>query len=56
VFAHFSGGNAMNKKKPSAEQPEHPKGALAVTLIYLATIVVLWSWVYQTLLERGVTR
>jgi hypothetical protein len=46
----------MKEKKSSAEHPEHPKGALAVTLVYLVTIVVLWSWVYQTLLERGVTR
>jgi hypothetical protein len=46
----------MKAKKSSAEQPEHPKGALAITLMYLATIVILWSWVYQTLLERGVTR
>lgn len=37
-------------------QSEHPKGTLALTLIYLVTLVVLWSWVYITLLERGVTR
>ncbi len=35
---------------------EQPKGALAITLIYLVTIIVLWSWVYLTLLERGMTR
>ena len=44
------------KKKIQPEQPEHPKGALTVTLIYLVTIIILWSWVYLTLLERGVTR
>ncbi len=44
------------KKKTQPEQPEHPKGALTVTLIYLVTIIILWSWVYLTLLERGVTR
>lgn len=39
-------------KKP----PEHPKGALVATLLYLATIIVLWSWVYMTLIERGVNQ
>lgn len=38
------------------QKQEHPKGALAVTLIYMLTIIVLWSWVYLTLLERGMTR
>lgn len=38
------------------DESQSPRGALAVTLIYLATIVVLWSWVYLTLIERGVTR
>ena len=33
-----------------------PKGALALTVIYLVTVVILWSWVYLTLLERGVTQ
>ncbi|GAB4457309.1 MAG: hypothetical protein Fur0044_50820 [Anaerolineae bacterium] len=35
---------------------EHPKGTLAILLIYLITIIVLWSWVFLTLLERGVTQ
>jgi hypothetical protein len=35
---------------------EAPKGAITLALIYLVTIVVLWSWMYLTLLERGVTR
>ncbi len=38
---------------PEAEQP---KGTLALTLIYMVTIIILWSWVYQTLIERGVTQ
>jgi hypothetical protein len=44
----------QSKKRP--EQPAHPKGALALTLIYMVTIIILWSWVYLTLIERGVTR
>lgn len=35
---------------------EHPKGTLAILLIYLITIIVLWSWVFLTLLERGMTQ
>ncbi len=35
---------------------EQPKGALTVTLIYLVTIIILWSWVYVTLLQGGTTR
>jgi hypothetical protein len=49
-----------NKKTDSAQkgdpETENPKGALAITLIYMVTIIILWSWVYQTLLARGVTR
>lgn len=37
-------------------QSEHPKGALTLTLIYLVTLVILWSSVYMTLLERGMTQ
>ncbi|MCX6079148.1 MAG: cytochrome c oxidase subunit 2A [Chloroflexi bacterium] len=42
--------------KKGDPEMEHPKGALAISLIYLITIVILWSWVYLTLLERGVTQ
>jgi len=38
------------------QQEEHPKGALTITLIFFVTLVVLWSWVFLTLMERGVTR
>jgi hypothetical protein len=38
------------------DKPDAPKGALALTLLYLITIIVLWSWVYLTLLSRGVTQ
>jgi hypothetical protein len=37
-------------------QSEHPKGALILTLVYLVTLAALWSWVYITLLERGMTQ
>lgn len=36
--------------------PQSPKGALTLVLILLGTLVVLWSWVYMSLLERGVTQ
>lgn len=38
------------------QKQEHPKGALAITLLYLIVIIALWGWVFLTLLERGVTR
>jgi hypothetical protein len=37
-------------------QSEHPKGALVLTLIYLVMLIILWSTVYMTLLERGLTQ
>ena len=43
-------------KKPESDQSEQPKGTMAILLGYIVTIIVLWSWVYLTLLERGVTR
>lgn len=33
-----------------------PKGALAVTLLYLLMLIVGWSIMYLTLLERGMTQ
>ena len=35
---------------------EHPKGALTIMLIFMLTIIILWSWVFLTFMERGVTR
>jgi len=35
------------------EQQEHPKGALALTLIYLVIVAVVWFSVYALLLTRG---
>ena len=40
-------------KKPTEEF--EPKGAMAIALMIIITVVILWSWVYMTLLERGVT-
>jgi hypothetical protein len=38
------------------DKNEHPKGAVTITLIYFVIIIILWSWVYLTLLGRGVTQ
>lgn len=46
----------INSAQKGDPEMEHPKGTLAITLIYMVTTIILWSWVYQTLLERGVTR
>ena len=43
------------EKKPDETEVE-PKGAMALTLIYLVTVIILWSWVYMTLIERGMTQ
>ena len=46
----------MDKKAPNKDdQPQHPIGAITVTLIFLITLIILWSWVYLILLGRGVT-
>ena len=39
-----------------SQKEEHPKGTLTIMLIFMLTIVILWSWVFLTLMERGVTR
>ncbi len=44
---------AASGKDPALDAP---KGALAVTVIYLITIIVLWSYMYLTLIERGITQ
>lgn len=48
-----AGQKSAQKADPNSE---HPKGALAISLIYIVTIIILWSWVYLTLLERGITQ
>jgi hypothetical protein len=45
-----------NSTKKEDPETDHPKGALALTLMLMVTIIILWSWVYQTLLSRGVTQ
>lgn len=37
-------------------QQEQPKGALTIVLVFMITLVILWSYVFMTLMERGVTR
>ncbi len=46
----------MASKKPQSDQSEQPKGTMAILVGYMVTIIVVWSYVYLTLLERGVTR
>ena len=40
-------------KKP--EEEFEPKGAMAIALMLIVTVIILWSWVYMTMLERGMT-
>lgn len=51
---------SKNTKIDSAQkgdpEMENPKGTLVITLVYMVTIIVLWSWVYQILIARGVTQ
>ncbi len=35
------------------EQKEHPKGALALTVIYIVIVAVIWFSIYAILLARG---
>lgn len=46
----------MSEKNSDQNKMESPRGTIVITVIYLITIVVLWSWVYLTLVERGVTQ
>jgi len=39
------------------EEPNsHPKGTIAILIIFAAMIVVLWGSVYLALLLRGITQ
>ena len=38
------------------QQEQQPKGALTIVLIFMLTLIILWSYVFLTLMERGVTR
>ncbi len=45
----------MQKKQTQEEPTQHPIGAITLTLLFLVTLVILWSWVFLTMLERGGT-
>ncbi|MFN8475645.1 MAG: hypothetical protein U0822_25915 [Anaerolineae bacterium] len=45
----------MDKNAPNKDQPQHPIGAITITLIFIITLIILWSWVYLILLGRGMT-
>ncbi len=38
------------------KDPDTPKGALALMLVYVLIIIALWSNVYFTVLSRGATQ
>ena len=38
------------------EMPEHPKGALVITLVYFAVVMCGWGYMYFTLIGRGATQ
>jgi hypothetical protein len=47
---------ASDKKGKAGEEEEfQPKGALALVIIFLITLILLWGSVYFILLSRGVT-
>ena len=37
-------------------EPESPKGAIALLIIFVLLIIALWGSAYFTLLSRGVTQ
>ncbi len=41
------------EKKPS--ESFEPRGTMAVSVIFLVTLIVLWGSVYYILISRGVT-
>ncbi len=47
---------AMTEEQPPTESGEaHPKGTVAVLVVFLLMIIALWASVYVILLARGVT-
>ena len=38
------------------DMPEHPKGALVITLLYFAMVMGGWCYMYFTLIGRGATQ
>ncbi|MBI1295131.1 cytochrome c oxidase subunit 2A [bacterium] len=38
------------------KDPDTPKGAIALMIVYAVIILALWSNVYLTLLSRGATQ
>ena len=42
-------------EKNQDDMPEHPIGALTITLVYFAVVIAGWSFMYFTVLGRGAT-
>ncbi len=45
----------MAKNKPNKQEEFKPKGTVAVLVIFVITLIVLWSYVYYLLVSRGAT-
>jgi hypothetical protein len=45
-----------DSEKTPGELPEHPKGALVITLLYFAMVISGWCFMYFTLIGRGATQ
>ncbi len=42
-------------QRPAEPGEAHPRGTVAVLVVFLLTIIALWASVYVILLARGVT-
>jgi hypothetical protein len=46
----------LSKEEDAMKDPDTPKGAIALMIVYAVIILALWSNVYLTLLSRGATQ
>jgi hypothetical protein len=46
----------VNHEEEPMKDPDTPKGAIALMIVYAVIILALWSNVYLTLLSRGATQ
>lgn len=47
-------GAVTDEQRP-VEEEYHPKGTVAILILFVLAIVILWGSVYVILLSRGVT-
>lgn len=46
----------IEEKEDALNEPQSPRGTIAILIVYVVLVVALWGSAYLTMLGRGVTQ